>query len=65
MVAKLIVHGANRDQAIARMKRALEEFVIGGIKTNIPLHRKIMESEEFISGKYSVKDLEDIIKRVK
>ncbi|PPR08591.1 MAG: Biotin carboxylase [Proteobacteria bacterium] len=65
MVAKLIVHGANREQAIARMKRALEEFVIGGIKTNIPLHRKIMESEEFISGKYSVKDLEDIIKRVK
>jgi len=65
MVAKLIVHGATREQAIARMKRALEEFVIGGIKTNIPLHRKIMESEEFTSGNYSVKDLEDIIKRVK
>ncbi|MCP4355329.1 MAG: acetyl-CoA carboxylase biotin carboxylase subunit [Proteobacteria bacterium] len=62
MVAKLIVHGANREQAIARMKRALEEFVIGGIKTNIPLHREIIKSEEFISGRYSIKDLETIIK---
>lgn len=65
MVAKLIVHGANREEAIARMKRALEEFVIGGIKTNIPLQRKIIESEEFLSGNYAVKDLEEIIKRVK
>jgi acetyl-CoA carboxylase, biotin carboxylase subunit len=64
MVAKLIVHGATREEAIARMKRALEEFVIGGIKTNIPLHRKIIESEEFIRGDYTVKDLESIIKRV-
>ena len=65
MVAKLIVHGENRDQAIARMKRALEEYIIGGIKTNIPLQRKILESEEFKGGDYTVKDLEDIIKRIK
>jgi acetyl-CoA carboxylase biotin carboxylase subunit len=65
MVAKLIVHGDTRQQAIARMRRALEEYIIGGIKTNIPLQRKIIESEEFQSGNYTVKDLEEILQRIK
>ena len=43
LVAKLIVHAGTRDEAIARMKRALDFFVVEGIKTSIPLHREILE----------------------
>ncbi|MBI5468049.1 MAG: acetyl-CoA carboxylase biotin carboxylase subunit [Deltaproteobacteria bacterium] len=50
LLAKLIVHAENRSEAIARMTRALEEFHIGGIKTNIPLHLKIMKDHDFIAG---------------
>jgi acetyl-CoA carboxylase biotin carboxylase subunit len=53
LVAKLIVHGDTREEAIARMKRALDEFVIEGIKTTIPLHRRIMDDPNFIKGKFS------------
>src|SRR3990167_9360413 len=47
----LIVHGQNRDEAIARMKRALDEFVIEGIKTTIPLHKRIMDDPDFQKGR--------------
>ena len=50
LIAKLIAHGRTRDEAIARMKRALEEFTIGGIRTTIPFHKRIMEDERFIKG---------------
>ncbi len=50
LIAKLIVHGRNRKEAIARMKRALEEFVVHGIATTIPLHQKIIEHPRFIAG---------------
>ncbi|MFH1422793.1 MAG: acetyl-CoA carboxylase biotin carboxylase subunit [Planctomycetota bacterium] len=50
MVSKLIVWGRDRKEAIERMNRALAEFVIAGVKTNIPLHRAIMENPDFISG---------------
>ncbi|MBI3607341.1 MAG: acetyl-CoA carboxylase biotin carboxylase subunit, partial [Nitrospirae bacterium] len=53
LVAKLIVHGDTREDAIAKMRRALDEFVIEGIKTTIPLHRKIMDDPNFIKGKVS------------
>jgi acetyl-CoA carboxylase biotin carboxylase subunit len=49
LVAKLIAHGKDRDEAIARMRRALDEFVIEGIKTTIPFHKKIMEDEHFLN----------------
>ncbi len=51
LVAKLIVHGANRDEAIARMTRALDMFVIEGIYTTIPLHQKIMQHPDFVAAK--------------
>ncbi|MBI5886462.1 MAG: acetyl-CoA carboxylase biotin carboxylase subunit [Deltaproteobacteria bacterium] len=50
LLAKLIVHAETREDAIARMTRALEEFHIAGIKTNIPLHLKIMKDHDFIAG---------------
>jgi acetyl-CoA carboxylase, biotin carboxylase subunit len=53
MIAKLIVHGRDRHEAIARMKRTLEMTVIEGIKTTIPLHVKIMNDPDFVAGKLS------------
>ncbi|HHL39781.1 MAG TPA: acetyl-CoA carboxylase biotin carboxylase subunit [Deltaproteobacteria bacterium] len=50
LLAKLIVHAADRHEAIAKMSRALEEFYVGGIKTNIPLHLEIMRDHDFING---------------
>jgi acetyl-CoA carboxylase, biotin carboxylase subunit len=52
MIAKLIVKGRDRAEAIGRMKRALEMFVIEGIKTSIPLHRKILADPDFAAGKF-------------
>ena len=54
MIAKLIVYGKNRNECIQKMKRALEEYVIIGIDTNIQLHQKIIQSSEFLSGKYDI-----------
>jgi acetyl-CoA carboxylase biotin carboxylase subunit len=53
MIAKLIVYGRNREMAIARMNRALDEFVVDGIKTTIPLHKRILEHHAFIDGDIS------------
>jgi acetyl-CoA carboxylase biotin carboxylase subunit len=50
---KLITWGKGREEAIARMKRALAELRIQGIKTTIPLHRAVLEDDEFLSGMYS------------
>ena len=61
MVAKLIVHAPTRPEAIARMRRALDEFVIQGIKTSLPLHRRIMEAPEFVSGDYTIHWLERFV----
>ncbi len=58
MIAKLIVHGNDREEAMARMSRALEEFIIEGIKTTIPLHRRIFMDPVFRSGRYSTAFLE-------
>lgn len=52
LIAKLISWGINRSEAILRMKRALEEFVIEGVKTIIPLHQRIIEHDAFIKGKF-------------
>ena len=61
MIAKLIVHAPTRPEAIARMRRALDEFVIQGIKTSLPLHRRIMEAPEFVSGDYTIHWLERFV----
>jgi len=54
LLAKLIVHGESRGEAIARMAMALDELEIEGVKTNIPLHRKIMQDHDFIRGKVDI-----------
>lgn len=59
MIAKLIVSAQSRDEALTRMKRALSEFVIEGIKTTIPFHIKLMDDPIFRSGKFTTKFLEN------
>jgi len=61
LVAKLIVHAPTRPQAIARMQRALDEMVVDGIKTTLPLHRRIMADAEFQSGDYTIHWLERFV----
>ncbi|OLO42843.1 acetyl-CoA carboxylase biotin carboxylase subunit [Alkalihalophilus pseudofirmus] len=58
MIAKVITYGATRDEAIARMKRALAEFEIEGIDTTIPFHLRLLEHEKFVSGEFNTKFLE-------
>ncbi len=58
MIAKLIVHAPTRKEAIARMLRALDEFVIEGVKTTIPLHKRILKHPQFAKGEYTTKFLE-------
>ncbi|REJ10537.1 acetyl-CoA carboxylase biotin carboxylase subunit [Halobacillus trueperi] len=58
MVAKLITYGRDRDEAIRRMKRALDEFVIEGVHTTIPFHQRMMEHEVFVGGDFNTKFLE-------
>ena len=59
MIAKLITVAQTRDEAIRKMQRALDEFVIDGIKTTIPFHKKLMKNENFIKGNYTTKFLDD------
>ncbi len=63
MVAKLIVHAPTRIEAINRLRRALDEFVIVGIKTTIPLHRRIVDDKEFQAGDYTIHWLEHFVAR--
>jgi acetyl-CoA carboxylase biotin carboxylase subunit len=58
MIGKLIVYGTTRERCIMRLKRALEEFVVEGMKTTIPLHQRIIANEDFLSGDYTIKWLE-------
>jgi len=58
MVAKLIVHGNTRLEAIMRMKRALDEFVIEGVSTTIPFHQRVMEHRAFVEGEFSTDFIE-------
>lgn len=59
MIAKLIISAQSREETIVRMKRALQEFVIEGVKTTIPFHIKLMDNEKFKSGKFTTKFLEE------
>jgi acetyl-CoA carboxylase biotin carboxylase subunit len=59
MIAKLIVYGTTRERCIMRLRRALEEFVVDGLKTTIPLHQKLVQDPEFLAGDYTIKWLEE------
>jgi acetyl-CoA carboxylase, biotin carboxylase subunit len=61
LIAKLIVHGPTREDAINRMRRALDEFAIVGILTTIPLHQRIVDAPEFQSGDYTIHWLERFV----
>ncbi|MFN2259412.1 MAG: acetyl-CoA carboxylase biotin carboxylase subunit [Parasphingopyxis sp.] len=63
MVAKLIVYGTNRERCIMRLRRALEEMVIDGIDTTIPLHRALLDEPDFLAGNYTIKWLEEWLAR--
>jgi acetyl-CoA carboxylase, biotin carboxylase subunit len=62
MIAKLIVYGRSREKCIMRLRRALDEMVIEGVKTSIPLHQALLAQEDVLSGDYSIKWLEDWLK---
>jgi acetyl-CoA carboxylase biotin carboxylase subunit len=59
MIAKLIVRGKTREGAIKKMQRALDEFVIEGIKTTIPFHQQLMKDPRFQAGEFTTRFLED------
>jgi acetyl-CoA carboxylase biotin carboxylase subunit len=59
MIAKLIVYGTTRQGALRRLRRALEEFVIEGPTTTIPLHQALLDDPEFQEGQYTIKWLEE------
>jgi len=58
LIAKLIVHAETRDDAIVKMKRALDEFIVEGVKTTIPVHKKILAEQDFQQGNISTKFME-------
>jgi len=59
MIAKLIVYGRNRERCIMRLRRALEEMVVEGVKTSIPLHQELIKQPDVLNGDYSIKWLEE------
>ena len=65
LVAKLIVHGSSRNECLMRLKRALGEYVIGGIDTTIPLHQRLMTEPAFLDGRYDIHWLEGLVQGTK
>jgi acetyl-CoA carboxylase biotin carboxylase subunit len=63
MIGKLIVYGRSRESCMMRMRRALEEMVVGGVKTNIPLHQALLADPDVIHGDYTIKWLEEWLAR--
>jgi acetyl-CoA carboxylase biotin carboxylase subunit len=61
LISKLIVHAESREDAICRMLRALDEYIIEGIKTTIPFHKRIMDNKDFIEGKFDTGFLERMV----
>ena len=59
MISKLIVVAQTREEAITKMERALDEYIIEGIKTTIPFHKKLMKNERFRSGNFTTKFMEE------
>jgi acetyl-CoA carboxylase biotin carboxylase subunit len=65
LIAKLIAHGHDREEAMSRMSRALGMFIVQGIHTTIPLHQRIFEDEEFRQGQFDTKFMERFFERAK
>jgi acetyl-CoA carboxylase biotin carboxylase subunit len=63
LIAKIITHAENRETAIKKMLFALDETVIEGIKTNIPLHKKLLKSDFFVNGNFTINTLNAFIKK--
>jgi len=63
LISKLIVHGKTRNECLMRLRRALEEYVIDGVKTTIPLHMQLIEDQDFVNGDYDIHFLEAFLKR--
>jgi acetyl-CoA carboxylase biotin carboxylase subunit len=61
LIAKVIAHAPNRDEALRRMSRALDEFIVAGIRTNIPLHKRLLRDPEVVSGTMSTRTIERVI----
>lgn len=61
MISKLIVHGANRNECLMRLRRALSEYVIDGMDTSIPLHQRLMSEPDFVNGDYDIHWLERLL----
>ena len=61
LLAKLVVHAHSRPEAIQRMRRALDEFIVTGIRTNIPLHKRLLEDEEVVRGTMTTKTIERML----
>jgi acetyl-CoA carboxylase biotin carboxylase subunit len=61
LVSKLVVHGATRNECLMRLRRALEEYVIGGVETTIPLLQRIVAEPDFVNGDYDVNWLERLV----
>ena len=61
LISKLIVHGSNRGKCLMRLRRCLEEYVIGGVQTTIPLHLALLSNDDFINGAYDIHWLEEYI----
>ena len=58
LIAKLVVHGSTRNECMMRLRRALEEYVVGGVETTIPLHQKLIAEPDFLNGDYDIHWLE-------
>jgi acetyl-CoA carboxylase biotin carboxylase subunit len=63
MIGKLIVYGMTREDCIMRLRRALEEYVVEGMKTTIPLHQRLVRDPEFLAGDYTIKWLEQWLEK--
>ncbi|EPY00446.1 acetyl-CoA carboxylase biotin carboxylase subunit [Magnetospirillum fulvum] len=63
MIAKLIVHGNSRNEALMRLRRALGEYVIEGVKTTLPLHNRLVQDSDFVNGDYDIHWLERFVER--
>ena len=61
LLAKVITHAPTRTEAIKRMRRALDEFIVGGIRTNIALHKRLLENEEMLEGTMTTRTIENML----
>ena len=63
LIAKLVVHGTTRNECLMRLRRTIEEYVIGGVDTTLPLHQRIIAQQDFIDGNYDIHWLEQLMSK--